>query len=219
MQRIWFSVMAMVAAWSGPLACAQTLIVNGGFESEPNFGVNGDSGYTALTGAQIPGWTIVSGHAVTVHSTNLYPYITGSFSVNTYGEGINGHNADFYQDFATTNGASYQLTFDWQGWVNSGAAQLEVLVFDTITSATLFDGVYAYNVALGHESATFAGTGNDLRLEIRENPESGFNDNRFIVDNFAVIAIPEPAAWTAWSALGAAAGLLLRTIRRRAHAA
>ena len=32
----------------------------------------------------------------------------------------------------------------------------------------------------------FLGTGNALRLEINEMPESGFNDNQFIVDNFSV---------------------------------
>jgi hypothetical protein len=211
------TIVFLAAACGAPSAQAQTLLVNGGFESQPNFGVNGDAGYTRLSGTQVPGWTIVSGHSVTVHSTALYPYISGSFSINTDGEGDSGHNADFYQDFGTTPGTGYQLTFDWQGWTDSGAAQLEVLVFDTVSSATLFDGIYGFSATLHPETATFAGTGNIFRLEIRESPESGFNDNKFVVDNFVVTAIPEPAAGAIASGLAVLA-LGLRRARRTARA-
>ncbi len=190
-----FALLGLVAVAGLTTASAQTLLVNGGFESQPNFGINGDGSYTALTGSQIPGWTIVANHSVTVHNTGAYPHISGSYSVNTDGEGANGHNADFYQDFATTNGATYQLTFDWQGWTNNGSAQLEVLVFNTVTSATLYDGLFSFNSSLSHETTTFAGSGDIYRLQIRESPESGFNDNKFVVDNFVVTAIPEPAAF------------------------
>src|SRR4051794_5523510 len=78
-----------------PQIASANLLVNGGFDSEPNYGagvVNG-VGFSALTGSQIPGWTVEPGHAVTIHDTSTYPFITGPFSVNTDGEGFNGHNA------------------------------------------------------------------------------------------------------------------------------
>jgi hypothetical protein len=181
------------------------IIANGGFELEPNWGggIGSDGSYTAFITNQIPDWTIVSGHAVTVHrNPGAYPTITGQYSVNTDGEGFNGHNADFYQDFATTPSGIYTLSFDWGGWLQSNGAtnndKLEVSVTDLTTNAVLFDGVYNYpgNQASGGSgiilspshvvSTPFAGNGHSLRLEIRENPESHVNDNMFMVDNFDV---------------------------------
>jgi hypothetical protein len=195
-------------------AGAQTILVNGGFESEPNFGggVSHDGGYTALTGSDLPGWTIEPGHGVTIHSTAAYPFITGSYSVNLDGEGYNGHNANFYQDFSSISGATYSLSFDWQGWYSTPGLVLQVTVvdFDPILGSTLFTGSYAHDLAgLHSESGTFTGTGRTLRLRIEEAVESGGNDNGFIVDNFAVTqtAIPEPslaALLCGATALGAA---------------
>ena len=42
--------------------------------------------------------------------------------------------------------------------------------------------------------ADFSGSGDDLRLRIQENPASGYNDNAFIVENFSVTPVPEPAS-------------------------
>src|SRR3569833_183686 len=97
---------ALFAASIGSPIASANLLVNGGFDSEPNYGsgvVNG-VGFSALTGSQIPGWTIEAGHAVTIHDTSTYPFITGPFSVNTDGEGFNGHNANLYQDIASVAG-------------------------------------------------------------------------------------------------------------------
>src|ERR1043165_2080900 len=87
------------------------ILVNGGFESEPNFGAgfSGDAGYTGFTGSQIPGWTIEAGHGATIHNTVLYPTISGKYSLNTDGEGFGGQNANLYQDFASTLGLLYQF--------------------------------------------------------------------------------------------------------------
>jgi hypothetical protein len=168
-------------------APAVEILTNGGFENEPNYGINGDGGFTLLTGSQLPGWTIVAGHGVTIHNTTLYPTISGNYSVNTDGEGFNGHNADFYQDFSTTSGTSYTFGFDWQGWMNNApATQLHVSIVDLTTSTSLYNGLFSYSAVLNHESQVLLGTGDVFRLEIQETPESGFNDNQFIVDNFSI---------------------------------
>jgi hypothetical protein len=190
------------------------LLVNGGFESEPNWG-NGigvyDPGETELTGSQIPGWSIVTNHAVTVQiASGPYLTISGNYSVNTDGEGYDGNNSNFYQDFATQNGLSYALEFNWQSWgayTTPTTSKLEISVVDTVTTAVLFDGLYSYDGSGPHPVhdvlANFTGTGNPLRLRIQETPQSGYNDNTFVVDNFSVtvapgVGAPVPSGLVAW---------------------
>ena len=189
-------------------ALTAELLVNGDFENEPNFGptatANFAPAYVMLTGNQLPGWTIEPGHGVTIHSTSPYPFISGAYSANMDGEGFNSHNANLYQDFATTLALGYQFGFDWQGWTNSAPATLlKVSIVDTVTAVPVFNQSYAFDSALHHESASFFGTGNALRLRVEESPENGGNDNQFMVDNFSVGNVPEPSA-AALLALGAA---------------
>lgn len=188
------------------------LIVNGDFESQPNYGINGNGGYTSLIGNEMPGWTINSGHAVTVHNTSQYPTISGIYSVNVDGEGINGHNADFYQDFATTSGSLYNLEFDWAGW-QQGIGTLDVRIENVSDSLnTVLDNQFDwFDTGITHHvSGQFFGDGGVYRLHIFMNPETGINDNTFIVDNFSVTeVVPEPASMTVM-AMGA-----LALLRRR----
>ena len=189
MAKMSVATVLAVAAMLGAGAAGANVLVNGGFESEPNFALGSqESGhYTVLTGTQIPGWTIEPNHAVTVHFVGTYPTITGSYSVNMDGEGQNSNNANFYQDFASTGGQQYQLQYDWYGWVST-AVHLDVTVTDTVTAVVLYHGDIAWVTGVHHVSATFAGTGHPLRLRIQENPQTGFNDDAFIVDNFTVDA-------------------------------
>jgi hypothetical protein len=204
-----------------PLACAaQNLLINGDFENQPNWG-NGlgviDPGETELIGSQIPGWTIETDHAVTVHiAPGPYLTISGNYSVNPDGEGYLGHNANFYQDFASQLGAAYALEFNWQSWGEFGTpttSQLEISLVDPETSTVLFDGLYSYDGDGAHPVhdvvSDFLGTGNFLRLRIQETPESGYNDNTFVVDNFTVTAVPEPSVISLLAVFGVA-GFLVR---------
>ncbi|MBS0583877.1 MAG: IPTL-CTERM sorting domain-containing protein [Proteobacteria bacterium] len=183
MKYFVFGLVAMLGLLSAP-AIAQNLIVNGGFENEPNY--SGSIGYSVFTGSQIPGWTVEPGTAVTMHNNTIYPFISGTYSVNTDGEGSFGNNANFYQDFASVNGQQYQLDYDWQLWTANAVPHLDVSVTDTVTSVVLYSGNFAAAAGTHHVTALFAGSGNPLRLRVRENPQSGINDNTFIVDNFAV---------------------------------
>jgi hypothetical protein len=197
--------LAVVAVLAAQLSTASAqsaanLLVNGDFESEPNWGggVSHDGGYTALTGSQIPGWTIEPGQAVTIHiAPGSYLVISNSFSANTDGEGWNGHNANFYQDFSSTAGISYAFACDWQSWgyIDPPTTNaLKISVTDTVTGNGLFAGFYYYDGAgahpVHHVAANFIGTGNALRLRVEESLESGYNDNTFVVDNFSVVAGP-----------------------------
>lgn len=179
-----------------PRIAGANLLVNGDLENEPNWGASngtgcgsgGDTGCSALTGSQLPGWTIEPGHAVTVHIVGAYPTISGTYSINMDGEGFNSHNANFYQDFPSVGGEQYNLQYDWATWFNDTAPNLDVTVTDTVTSAVVYHGNFAWSAGTHHVSAFLSGTGNPLRLRIQEIPETGVNDNAYIVDNFVVVA-------------------------------
>ncbi|NUM36126.1 MAG: DUF642 domain-containing protein [Candidatus Brocadiae bacterium] len=188
-----FKFLALVIFAACLVANAANILVNGNFESQPKWGLGiaRDSGYTLFTGTDIPGWVVQSGHAVTVHKNTVYPVISGVYGVNMDGEGYNSHNANFYQDFASTNWQAYRFEFDWGTW-QSTSCRLDVSITDVVTSSVLYQGNFAWSSGTRHEIATFVGTGNTLRLRVRENPESLVNDNGFIVDNFSVEIVPEP---------------------------
>ena len=182
---------------AAPVA-SQNILVNGNLESEPNFGASngtgcgssGDTSCGALSGSQLPGWTIEPGHLVTVHiASGAYPTISGTYSINTDGEGFNGHNANFYQDFPSSSGQQYTLQYDWATWqaINT-SPNLDVSVTDTVTSSVLYHANFVWSAGLHHISVGFTGTGNPLRLRVQELPESGTNDNAYLVDNFSVVA-------------------------------
>jgi hypothetical protein len=206
------TIFAAAAASACAGVASANILVNGDFESQPNWSAanTGDPGFSLMTGTQMPGWVIEPGHAVTVHNTFQYPVISGSYSVNTDGEGYNGGNANFYQDFAAGLGDAGLLQFDWQGWQNwAPSSLLNISIVDTVTNSLLVSGSYSYNAALHHEMLNFVGTGNTLRLRVQEIPQSGSNDNQFMVDNFSV-TIPAPAGGALLGIVG-----LVRSRRRR----
>ncbi len=189
------TVLSGVLALSiGGAAWGAELVVNGGFEAEPNFGAGfaNDAGFSGFTGNQVPGWTIAAGHALTIHNTVFYPTITPTYSANLDGEGFGGTNADFYQDVSATLGQPYQVSYDYQGW-NQSTTVFTVSVTDLTTSTVLFTQASPWQAALATISAPLVGTGNPLRLRIMETP-TGFNDNAFIVDNFSIRTVPEPVS-------------------------
>lgn len=208
--RSAFAAAILFAAGS---VSSANILVNGGFEDMPNWnnGIGGDGAYTLFVGSSIPGWTIESGHGATIHNApNVYPTISGTYSLNTDGEGFNGHNVSIYQDFASDNGVSYDFSFDWQNWFTDQTPRLNVLIADVLTDAVLVNASYGIDAGTHHEAFNFVGTGNALRLIVRHSPESGYNDNTFIVDNFDVTAVPSASAASLFGA-----GLLASAARRR----
>ncbi|MBX3111216.1 MAG: PEP-CTERM sorting domain-containing protein [Fimbriimonadaceae bacterium] len=188
--------MSVLAVAFAAQASATELVVNGGFEDQPNWngGISHDGSYTAFTGADIPGWTIADGHAATIHNHG-YPYISGTYSLNTDGEGYNGHNVDIYQDVTPGLGSQNTLSFSWKIWYENDVPKLDVSLTDLVTLNTIYHGNFGQPDSDVHnESFNFVGTGNALRLEIKESPETGYNDNAFIVDDFSIRteSVPEP---------------------------
>ena len=102
-------------------------------------------------------------------------------------------NADMYQDFATVNGQLYAFSFDWKGWFADFTPRLDVSLTDLSTNSQFYSYNSSYSAALTHVTYAFVGSGNVVRVRIKESPQSGYNDNAFIVDNFSVTTVPEPA--------------------------
>ena len=72
MKRIAVILTLLVMNWPAPLVAQTTnLLTNGDFENQPNWdlGIDGDGSYAEMVGDQIPGWTIESEHAATIHLT------------------------------------------------------------------------------------------------------------------------------------------------------
>jgi hypothetical protein len=195
-----------------------SVIQNGDFENQPNFGngIINVGGASAFTGTQIPGWIIENGHAVTIHQTPNHSYISGNYSLNLDGEGYNGMNGNLYQDFASTASTNYTIEYDYKGWL-SNVATLTVSVTDVLTSSVVFTRTSPWTSSLVHEIGTFQGTGNTLRLRISQTT-TGTNDNSLIFDNLTVTgapAVPEPTSMAIFG-LGAL-GMAYRA-RRKAKA-
>lgn len=203
--------LALVSAAALVLApvSAANILVNGGFEDQPNWGINGDGGYTRLSGGEMPGWVIADGHSVTVHREFGYPTISGNYSINMDGEGFNDHNADFYQDFATEAGHVYTLEYDWSTWT-FGTPVLGVQVINLADSSLVVNDEHGWvEGGVHHESIQFVGTGGSFRLRVLETFESGINDNTFIVDNFQINEVPGPGVAVVLACAG-----LMRSRRR-----
>ncbi len=192
-----FSIAAIILTCCLETVASAELIINGGFETQLNFGngavnPNGNGpGFSGMTGTQIPNWTIQPGHGATVHDTTIYPFITGNYSLNLDGEGFGGNNADMYQDFPSAPTA-YTINYDYQGWTASPTT-FTVSITDITTLTVVFTQISNWTPSLVHVNSVFQGTGNNLRLRVSQQ-NTGFNDNAFIVDNFSVTTVPEPGS-------------------------
>jgi len=218
MKTLKLIVAGLVCVATASNVRAGEILVNGGFENEPEASNPNsppqEGGFLFLTGNEVPGWTIVANHYATMHENpGPYPTISGAYSLNTDGEGANGNNVDIYQDFATIHGGSYNFSFDWETWQeNAPNTFLHVSVEDTTSDTFLYNGLLSPaspSLVVQHVSTSFLGDGDTYRLEIQETPQSGFNDNEYIVDNFSVTTTGSVPDATTWATEGIAAMALV----------
>jgi hypothetical protein len=208
--KILYRFLGVILTGLGCVATASNvrgdeILVNGGFEDEPNY----PTWLPAIPfgGNAIPGWTILT--TGTIHQlsgagfpTDGFPTITGYYSLNTDGEGYGGMNCQIFQDFRTVNGGSYNFAFNWETWVvdaplNFLRVSIEDLGSHTFVYNGLFDPTLVSDLTIQLASTSFLGDGDTYRLEIQQTPQSGFNDNEYIVDNFSVRVVPDVTTWSA----------------------
>jgi hypothetical protein len=209
MKTLKLIIAGLVCVATASSVRAGEILVNGGFENEPEASNPSsppqEGGFLLLTGNEVPGWTIAANHFATMHENpGPWPTISGAYSLNTDGEGTDGNNVDIYQDFATTHGGTYNFSFDWETWQQDALSTfLHVSVEDTTSDTFLYNGLLsplAPSQVVQHVSTSFLGDGDTYRLEIQETPQSGFNDNEYVADNFSVTttgAVPDATTWAA----------------------
>lgn len=196
-------------AVAGSIAVAHAGITNGSFQD--------GSGNTAT------GWTLGGSNALALTDTD---YITnaGGYGASPYGGRFLSFNAGevaadnwAYQDFATTAGTEYTVSFAYGNFSASTLQNLNVSLSDsfygTLSSATFADstGTTDLSAMWNTASMTFVAASSTTRLTFTDAGSTTISTDLF-VDNVAVEAVPEPMTMLALA--GGAAALLRR--RRRA---
>jgi len=166
----------------------------------------------------LPGWHIIG--AIDLYKFNRNPgapIIGGLYSVNLGDDNsttflIGG----LYQDFQSSAGVQYDLSYQYQGWeafFSPGFPTLSVTVTDLPTTTSILTIDSSWTSDILSEQGTFTGTGGMLRLQVNQTGEPV--DRGFMVDNFSIVAVavPEPSGLLLVS--GTMMALWLAAKRRR----
>ncbi len=205
-------LLAVALAASASGLAAQNLLVNSGFET---FTVTVNTAVPITAGvpntSAVTGWTIQSSVNSSVGITNIATVSQGavyfSFNVAETAPSV----ASIYQDFTTTPGASYLVSFDVGRFGGSGGSVASLgrafdvvsgvinggaLGSDTKSSTTANGGAFASFFA--SSSFSFVAVGNTSRLVISDASAVTGNVD-LVVDKASVTltAIPEPSSYAA----------------------
>jgi hypothetical protein len=195
-------------AVAGSLAVAHAGITNGSFQHG--------------SGATATGWTMGGSNALALTDAD-YIANAGGFGASPYGGRFLSFNAAetaddnwAYQDFATTAGQEYTVSFAYANYGLDTTQQLNVLLSDSnaglLLSSSYVDSTGGSDLSAiwNTTSLTFTAVGATTRLKFTDAGSSTVSTDLF-VDNVAVEAVPEPMTMLA---LAGGAVALLR--RRRA---
>jgi len=195
-------------AVAGSIAVAHAGITNGSFQD--------GSGTTAT------GWTLGGSNALALTDAD-YIANAGGYGASPYGGRFLSFNAAdvaadnwAYQDFATTAGTEYTVSFAYGNYGASTLQTLNVSLSDdnygTLASASFADstGTTDLSALWNSTSVTFVAASSTTRLTFTDAGSTTSSTDLF-VDNVAVEAVPEPMTMLA---LAGGAVALLR--RRRA---
>jgi hypothetical protein len=205
----WSVAALALAVLIGPVSVAKAnLIVNGSFESAAAGLADGPGRQSYVVGTHdtaISGWTLVGAGDVYLHeSPDIGNAIGSTFnfaqSGNKYldlsggiGGGTSGNHATVYQEFGTTPGTMYELSF-YVGAAFSPLATINVQVDGAapILNQTLTAAPPSTNIDWTQHSLLFEADSNTTRLSLKD--LSSFDDNVSFVDNVSVSAVPEPSS-------------------------
>jgi hypothetical protein len=206
-------------------ALEANLIVNGSFESAAAGLSDGAGRQSYVVGTHdtaISAWTLTGVGDVYLHeSPDIGNAIGSNFnhaqSGTKYldlsggiGGGTSGNHATIYQEFLTTVGTTYELSF-YIGAAFSPFATINVQVDGAapILNQTLTAAPASTNINWTQHSFLFEADSNTSKLTFKD--LSSFDDNVSFVDNVSVSAVPEPSSLVLLVGLGAA-GLYRRVI-------
>jgi hypothetical protein len=197
---------------------SSNLIQNGSFE-QPGFAGNavpGQQQKVVAPSADITAWTVGGAGDIYVHeypvgpASGFGPAEDGSYYVDLSGDGP--PHATLYQDFATTPGAQYLLTF----YIGSASSSPSSTISLELEGTTAFLDTTLTPLApdaggINWLEETFSFTPDSTITQLSFVDTSGSDDNASFLDNVSVTAVPEPAAFGVLS-LGSL--VLLRRYRR-----
>jgi len=176
---------------------AQFFITNGSFESAgfvPNAG-NGRWKVVANS-TEISGWTVGGSGNIFIHQTPFdggsvfNPAQNGSYYVDLSGDGP--PHGTIYQDFVTTVGVEYLLSF----YIGSASSQpsstinVQLSGVGILLNTTLTPLAPNGNLTWSQEILSFTADSTSTRLSFVDTSMS--DDNGSFIDNVSVTAIPEP---------------------------
>ena len=198
MKKIAFALAAVAAL---PTA-ADAQVVNGSFEqgAEPGTFITLGAGSTAITG-----WT-VGGEGVDYIGT-YFTASDGARSVDLSGNGP----GSLTQILSTVTGQLYNVTFDLAGNGDGQPDTKTATVFATGGDTTTFSVAGSDRPDLDFTSFlySFRATGASTSLTFASTTATAFGP---VLDNVAIAAVPEPAAW---ALMIGGVGLVGGTLRRR----
>ncbi|RFP18348.1 MULTISPECIES: choice-of-anchor C family PEP-CTERM protein [unclassified Duganella] len=196
------AIAALVAL--APLAHASSpeLIANGGFESA----ANAFSGNFITLGSGLDGWVINSGSVDLIN--NYWQPASGSYSLDLNGSGT----GTISQSFATTVGATYNVSFSMAG-NHDGGGDKTITVGVTDPHSFSFALAGSSHAAMGWqtEGFSFVATSTQSTLTFAGNDANSYYGAA--LDNVSVTAaVPEPETY---AMLLAGLGLVGAIARRR----
>lgn len=213
--RTPFALLAALLLALVPSGLLQAQLTDGGFE-DGSAPAGGFSTYSA--GSTFGGWTVASG-SIDLIGDGFWEAAEGAQSVDLTGSSTGA----IFQDFLTTPGSLYDLSFSLAGNPDGGPAVKSLSLFWGPSSGSLdllgtwtFDAAGATRSSMGWVSRSFPGalaTTASTRLWLASGT-SGFYGP--VVDDVRVseaVVTPEPEAWLLL--LVGMAGLGLVALRRR----
>ena len=215
----WFRVLNACAILISGIAVtpvtASSLLMNGGFEAPVQGDGNGETFNPGNTD-MFPEWTVFGGD-VDVADLPINPFVLYSAFEGEQVLDLNGFvRGSIYQDFVTTPGQEYKLTFAYSDnpfeggdstadvtVTDIGLLSDTILLSDDVTHSTATNTIPDADWML--YSDTFFAIGTTARLEFVSTSLSNSPSGGIILDDVSISAIPIPAAFPLF--MSAIAGL------------
>lgn len=197
--------LAALVAFSATDSCSGNLLINGGFEAPV---LNAGTFVTIAPGGEPAGfaWTVSSGTVDLAHPP-IVPFVMFSAYEGKQALDLNGNDRGaIFQDFATTPGQAYLLSFAYaDNPLEGGVKTASIAVTDLGTSTSLLSDSIAHSTSTNGPppdadtqiyTGVFTAIGPTTRLAFASTSASNSASGGILLDAISVdvAAVPEPAS-------------------------